>query len=341
MTKNAPVLVTGASGFIGMHCILQLLEQGYQVRGTVRSAAKGERLRQILQRHTPQTETLTFVEADLTQDAGWAAAVAGCEFVFHVASPLPLAEPEHEDELIVPAVEGTLRVLRAANKAGVRRVVQTSSIAAVSNGHNRQGRLFDEADWSDLTGRISTYSKSKTLAEKAAWEFVNQPGVSLELTAINPSYVFGPVLDAKKTSASAEVILTLLRRDYPGVPRLNMAVVDVRDVAAAHLAAMRTPEAAGKRFICSVGNFWMREIAQILNNNFASQGYKVPTRGLPDFLLRIVALFDKTAALVVPDLGVVTTLSNQQIKEVLNWQPHSPEEAVIAMGQSLIDLGAV
>ena len=340
MTDHATVLVTGASGFIGMHCILQLLDQGYQVRGTVRSAAKGKHLRQTLQPHSQNLHNLTFAEADLLQDEGWAEAMAGCDFVLHVASPLPLAEPKDENDLIRPAVEGTLRVLRAANEAGVRRVVQTSSVAAVLHGHDRN-RVFDESDWTNLDKPVAAYPKSKTLAEKAAWEFVNQPEVTMELATINPSYVLGPVLDAQKTSASAEVILTILRRQYPGTPRLNFAVVDVRDVAAAHVAAMTTPEAAGKRFICSSENIWMQEMAQALQAKFGAQGYKINTRGLPDFLLRLVALFDSKVALVVDNLGQVNRLSNKQIKEVLHWQPRPAKEAVIAMAQSFIDLNAV
>lgn len=338
---SSTVLVTGASGFIGMHCILQLLEQGHNVRGTVRSLAKADTLYALFQKHAPDASRLKLVEADLLQDRGWAEAASGCDFMLHVASPLPLAEPKHEDELILPAREGTLRVLRAAHQAGVRRVVLTSSVAAVVHGHSNEDIIFDESVWSNPDGKLGAYPKSKTLAEKAAWDFVNQPEVTMELATINPSYVLGPVLDAQKTSASAAVVLTILRRDYPAVPRLNLGVVDVRDVAAAHLAAMTVPEAAGKRFICSVDNLWMQEIAQILQTHFGPKGYKIPTRTLPDFLLRLVALFDPTAALVVGGLGKVTHLSNRQIKDVLHWQPHSAEEAVVSMAQSLIDLKAV
>ncbi|MFZ1398818.1 MAG: aldehyde reductase [Candidatus Promineifilaceae bacterium] len=340
MSENSTVLVTGASGFIGMHCILQLLEQGYQVKGTVRSAAKAEKLRQTLRPHSQHTHNLIFAEADLTSDAGWAEAMAGCNFVLHVASPLPTAEPKDENELIRPAVEGTRRVLQAAHQAGVRRVVQTSSVAAIVHGHEQE-KVYDETDWTNLANPVAAYPKSKTLAEKAAWEFVNQPEVTLELATINPSYVLGPVLDAQKTSASAEVVLTILQRKYPGVPRLNFAVVDVRDVAAAHLAAMITPEAAGKRFICSSENIWMRDMAQAINAKLGPQGHKVNTRKLPDFLLRLVALFDPKVAMVVDNLGKVRQLSNQQIKAVLHWQPRPAKEAVVAMAQSFIDLNAL
>lgn len=341
MTTGSTVLVTGASGFIGMHCILQLLEQGYNVRGTVRNAAKSAYLPALFQKHAPQAQNLAFVEADLLQDAGWDEAVSGCDYVLHVASPFPSGEPKHEDELIIPAREGTLRVLRAAHRAGVKRLVLTSSTTAINAGHNEDGKTYDESDWSNVNGRIAAYPKSKTLAEKAAWEFVNQPDVTLEMAVINPSVVLGPVLDARQTSTSAEVVLKQLRREYPGMPRFNMAVVDVRDVAAAHLIAMTLPEAAGKRFICSADSIWLGEIATILNRHFAHKGYKVPTRKLPDFAVRLAGWFDPTIKLVIDNLGKENLVSNQQMRMVLNIQPRSAEEAVVSMAQSFIDLKVV
>ncbi|MCB8981961.1 MAG: aldehyde reductase [Ardenticatenaceae bacterium] len=341
MNNDITVLVTGASGFVGMHCILQLLEKGYRVKGTVRSLAKADHLRQILQQHSQHTDRLELVEADLMQDAGWAEAVSGCHYVLHVASPFPSSTPKNEDDLIIPAREGTLRVLRAAHQAGVQRLVLTSSVAAISAGHESGNKTYDESDWSNLNGPIEAYPKSKTLAEKAAWDYVNQPDVEMELVAINPSLILGPVLDARQTSTSAEVILKLLKREYPGMPRLNWGIVDVRDVAAAHVAAMTSPEAAGKRFVCSSGSLWLVEIAKILNQHFASQGYKVPTWQLPDFAVRLAALFDPTIKLVVGGLGQETRLSNQQLKSILDLPQYSPEDAVVAMGQSVIDLKVV
>ena len=234
-----------------------------------------------------------------------------------------------------------MRVLKAAERALVKRVVLTSSIVAMIGGHDQQDKIYDESDWSNVNGPIDAYSKSKTLAEKAAWAFVNQPDVTLELAAINPGVVLGPLLDARQSSTSAELILTLLRRQYPGTPRLHYAIVDVRDVAGAHLAAMTTPEAAGKRFACTTGSAWMMEIAHILNTHFANKGYKVATRKLPDFAIRLFALFDPTVRLVADRLGQETHVSNKQIKAILNWQPRSVEEAAVSMAKSLIVLDAI
>jgi len=336
------VLVTGASGFIGLHCVRELLENGYRVRGTVRSAHREPELRDALAAHV-DTSHFELVAADLMSDDGWAEAVRGCRYVLHVASPVPNAPPKHEDDLIVPAREGTLRVIRAASEAGVERVVLTSSVAAVAEGHPRNPtRVFTEDDWSLVDGEIGPYEKSKTLAERAAWELVEslEGDKSIELTTINPGLVLGPVL-AKDYGVSAQAILKLMLREYPGCPRLGWATVDVRDVASAHLAAMTTPEANGQRFCCCVDFVWMKEMAAILNENFGDRGYRVPTRTLPDFVVRIVGLFDKITRVVIPQLGLEVQVSNERIKRVLGWQPRSTEEMVVATGESLIEQGLV
>jgi len=338
------VLVTGASGFIAMHCILQLLEQGYRVRGTLRTPSREAKLRQTFAKHTNADDKLEFVTTDLTKDEGWDDAAKDCRYILHVASPFPSQEPKHEDELIVPAVDGTLRVLKAAVGAGVKRVVLTSSLAAVLYGHPRDGsKVFDENDWSRTDKNIGAYQKSKTLAERAAWDFVNGLGSDnkLELAVINPGSVFGPILD-EDYGTSGEVVRRLMRREIPGCPNLGWAPVDVRDVAAAHLAAMTIPEAAGERFCCALDHHaWIYDIAQILNKHFASRGYKIPTRKLPDFLIRLVALFDKTVRSRVNNLGERSDISNAHIKKILNWQPRSLEEMVVAMGESMIEHGVV
>ncbi len=346
MSEHIPaetmVLVTGASGFIGLHCVRELLQNGYRVRGTVRSLAREPELRDALAKHV-DTNHLELVEADLMSDEGWADAVLGCRYVLHVASPVPTAPPKHEDELIVPAREGTLRVLRAASKAGVERVVLTSSISAVAEGHPHDpAKLFTEDDWSVVDGDIGPYEKSKTLAERAAWEFVEslEGDESLELTTINPGFVLGPVLE-KDYGASAQAILKLMRREYPGCPRLGWTTVDVRDVASAHLLAMTTPEANGQRFCCCVDFVWMKDMAAILNQQFGDRGYKIPTRTLPDFVVRIAGIFDKVTRLVVPRLGHDERISNERIKRVLGWQPRGTEEMVIATAESLIEQGLV
>jgi len=336
------VLVTGASGFIGLHCVRELLEQGYRVRGTVRSLDRAAGLRDTLAEHAEIRDRLEFVSAELTADTGWDDAVAGCRYVLHVASPLPRALPRREDEIIVPARDGTLRVLRAASRAGIERVVLTSSIAAVTAGHKGDTtRVYDENDWSRLEG-IAPYEKSKTIAERAAWEFVdNLPqDRKLELATINPGLVLGPSLGAN-ASASTEAVAKLMRREFPGCPRLGWPLVDVRDVASAHVSAMTTPEAAGQRFCCVTEFLWMTEIATILNHHFGKRGYKVATRQLPDFLVRLVALYDKPTRTVLDGLGKRTDVSNERIKRLLDWKPRSAEEMIVALGESLIEHGAV
>ncbi len=341
--SETKVLVTGASGFIGLHCVLQLLESGYRVRGTLRTPSRADGLRKTLDGNTDVGDRLDFATANLSDDAGWTEAVDGCRYVLHVASPLPREVPKDENELIVPAVDGTLRVLRAAADAGVHRVVLTSSLAAVAYGHVRDGsRTFDENDWSIPEEPVGGYVRSKTLAERAAWDFVNSlpDDKKLELVAINPGIVLGPILN-DDYGTSRELVRKLMARELPGCPLVGWAPVDVRDVASAHLAAMTTPEAAGKRFCCAIDHAWMSEIAEILDKNFSSRGYRIPTRHVPNFVIRIFAIFDKAAKLAIGDLGNRQDISNAQIKEILGWKPRSLEEMVVAMGNSLIEHGVV
>ena len=339
---NTTVLVTGASGFIGLHCVLQLLEQGYRVRGTVRNEGRADEVREAMVANLGSgvTPRLELVEADLTRDEGWADAVRGCAYVLHVASPFPNRVPEHEDELVRPAKEGTLRVLKAAADAGVRRVVLTSSLAAVSSGHpDDNSRVFDENDWS-IVEKCPPYPKSKTLAERAAWDFVaGLDGDSpMELSVINPGAVLGPVLN-RHYSTSGEIVRKLLTREIPGTAKLGFSWVDVRDVASAHLAAMTNPDAAGQRFCCAIEFSWIGEVADILAKRFDPDGWKVPTRKLPSFLVRVIALFDPTVKTVVSDLGRERKVSSQRIRDVLRWQPHSLEEMTVSMGETMIEQG--
>lgn len=333
------VLVTGASGYIAMHCVLQLLEQGYRVRGTVRSMSRAEELHNIFKKKLDTEGRLEFVEANLLSDDGWDEAVNGCRYMLHVASPVPRKLPESEDEVIKPALEGTKRVLQAAAKAGVQRVVLTSSVAAIRAGNEEEGRIFTEKDWSKITEKSGPYEKSKTLAEQAAWEFISQQD-SMELVAINPSVAIGPPL-RPVLNTSIMPVRTLLAGDYPGYPRIGWAFVDVRDVAAAHIAAMITPEAAGMRFCCVREFAWMGDMARILSAEFAGQGYKIPKFQLPDFLLRIIAMFDRTARLVLPQLGQKTTYSTEQIRNVLKWEPRPLEDSVLETARALIEFDLV
>jgi nucleoside-diphosphate-sugar epimerase len=335
------VLVTGGSGFIAMHCTLKLLAAGYRVRNTVRSLAREAEVRATLKAAGADAgDRLAFFAADLTADAGWAEAAAGCDYVLHVASPFPLNVPRHEDELIVPARQGALRVLRAARGAGVKRVVLTSSFAAIGYGHPQVDRPFTEHDWTKPEGEgVTAYAKSKTLAERAAWDFMAREGGDLELAVVNPVGVFGPALGAD-FSSSIEIIKRLMDGSLPALPRLSFGVVDVRDVADLHLKAMTDPEAAGERFLAVAGEFVsMRDIGLMLKRRIGDAARRVPTRELPDWLLRIVALVDKSVGQIVPELGKRKNASADKARRVLGWSPRSAEDAVVATAESLVSLG--
>jgi nucleoside-diphosphate-sugar epimerase len=335
------VLVTGGSGFIGSHCILQLLAAGHEVRTTVRNLSREDEVRAMLRAGGAEAgDRLSFVAADLAQDAGWSEAVAGCDFVHHVASPFPAGAPKHEDELIIPARQGALRVLRASRDAGVKRVVLTSSYAAIGYGRDPQERPFDERDWSNPDAGIGAYAKSKTLAERAAWDFIEREGGGLELAVVNPVGVFGPVL-AKDYSTSILIVQKMLEGALPGVPKIWLGVVDVRDIADLHLRAMTQPAAAGERFLAVAGDFLaISEIGAILKKNLGELAKKVPTRELPDWLLRLVALFDSSVRMAIPELGKKKNGTSAKAIRLLGWKPRSAEESILATAQSLLKLGA-
>ena len=334
------VLVTGGSGFIAMHCTLKLLAAGYRVRNTVRSLAREPEVRATLKAAGADAgDRLAFFAADLTADAGWAEATAGCDYVLHVASPFPVNVPRHEDELIVPAREGALRLLRAARGASVKRVVLTSSFAAIGYGHAQVDRAFTEHDWSKPDGDgITAYAKSKTLAERAAWDFMAREGGDMELAVVNPVGVFGPALGAD-FSTSIEIIKRMMDGALPAVPRITFGVVDVRDVADLHLTAMTHPEAAGERFLAVAGEFVsMRDIGLMLKRRLGDAARRVPTGELPDWLLRVVAVFDKSVGQIVPELGKRKNATADKARRLLGWSPRSAEDAVAATAESLVAL---
>jgi dihydroflavonol-4-reductase len=331
------VLVTGGSGFIGSHCILDLLSEGYGVRTTVRTPAREATVREQL--GAERAEALTFATADLNDDAGWSDAVAGCDYVLHVASPFPLEPPKHEDDLIVPAREGALRVLRAARDARVKRVVMTSSFAAVGYGQEPPARPFTEEDWTDADANgLSAYTKSKTLAERAAWDFVEREGNGLELAVVNPVGVFGPVL-GPDFSTSIQLVKRLLEGSIPGLPRVSYGIVDVRDVASLHRLAMAQPTGKGERFLAIAGDFMsVAEIAALLRERMGPDAKKVPTRMLPNWLVRTVSLFDSSVKQIVPELGKEKQASNDKAKRLLGWAPRPNDEAILASAESLVRL---
>jgi nucleoside-diphosphate-sugar epimerase len=335
------VLVTGGSGFIGSHCIMQLLGAGHAVRTTVRDLAREAAVRAVLKEGGAEAAAgVSFFAASLDSDAGWREAVAGCDYVLHVASPLPPHVPRNADELIVPAQEGTLRVLRAARDAGVKRVVVTSSFTAIGYGQKPQTRPFDETNWTDPeAGDVTPYAKSKTLAERAAWDFIAREGGGLELAVVNPVLVCGPVL-SRDYSASILLVQRLMDGDFPGCPRIYFGVVDVRDIADLHIRAMTNPAARGERFLGIAGDFMsVREIAAVLKARLGAAARRVPTREVPNWLVRVVALFSPEAQQAVAELGKVKNGSGEKARRLLGWAPRPREEAIVATAESLLRLG--
>jgi len=337
------VLVTGGSGFIASHTILQLLAAGYRVRTTVRSLAREEDVRALLRNGgTEAGDRLSFVAADLMSDAGWPAAVSGCEYVLHIASPFPSQVPDDENELILPAREGALRVLKASRDAGVRRVVLTSSFAAIGYGHTARQTPFTEKDWTNPSGGdVSPYIKSKTLAERAAWNFMEREGACLELAVVNPVGVFGPVLGADYAT-SIMLVQKMLDGALPGVPRMCFGVVDVRDVADLHLRAMTNDAGSGERFLALAGDFmWLNEIAQVLKDQMGEKARRVTTRQLPDWLVRLARFKDPAVKQIIPELGKWKNATGEKAQRVLGWSPRSREESVVATAESLVRLGLI
>ena len=334
--SSTKVLVTGASGFIALHTVLRLLQLGYPVRGTIRTEAQGRNVRDMLSKYA-NTSQLEMVRADLLKDEGWKETVSGCDVVLHLASPFPSEEPKDENDLILPAREGTVRVLRAAHAAGVKRIVVVSSVAAVTGGHEGENKTFDESDWTTIE-KSAAYPKSKMLAERAAWDFIHSAENTnkMEMVSVNPSNVFGPVLDDHHHT-STEWFRTLMRREVPGISRTQIDFVDVRDVVEMILLAMTTPAAADKRFIANAASIPLLEFAEILNRNFSSRGYPVPTRILPNMLIHLIALFMPKIRGVANQLNWNYSLSTELARSVLGWQARPYEGTIIDMANSLIE----
>lgn len=334
------VLVTGISGFLGGHVALELLRQGYRVRGSVRNLNKADKVRATLAAHGADLSRVEFVALDLLSDAGWEAAVRGCRYVQHVASPFVLEQPKDRSELIRPAVEGTTRAIKAALAAGVARIVVTSSIAAIVYGHARnRPAAFTEADWTNLSGPgVAAYPESKTRAERAAWDLVESFGARERLAVINPSAIMGPLLD-EDPGTSGKLLMRLLDGSVPGTPRMTFSVIDVRDVAAAQVAAMVSPEAGGRRHIVSEREMAMFEMAETIRNGFQRPGLKLPRFELPSWLVRLVGLFDRQIRDNVAELDNVRAVDGSAGRRLIGRDYIPAPDAILATVRTIFDNG--
>jgi dihydroflavonol-4-reductase len=315
--------------------LVELLRRGYEVRTTVRDLAKEPELRARLAPLVDADGRLSVHAANLLGDDGWEGAVAGCDYVLHVASPFPPRQPKDPDELIVPAREGTLRVLRAALDAGAKRVVVTSSVAAVRGGVVDAPAPLTEADWTDGDDpKLEPYTRSKALAERAAWDLASERGATERLAVVNPGAILGPVL-GEASSFSLQMVERLLK-GMPGTPRIGFSVVDVRDVADLQIRAMTAPEAGGERFIAVARFQWMAEVAAVLREQLGPAAAKVPKRSIPDFAVRALGLFDPSVRSVARQLGQRVELSSAKARTELGWSPRPVEETIVDCARSLI-----
>jgi dihydroflavonol-4-reductase len=331
------VLVTGGTGFIGLHCLQQLLDKGYKVRTTIRSESRKQEVLEAMKKHSSNCENLEFYIADLLKDDGWKEAVEGSKYVLHVASPFFLGEPESEDVFIKPAVEGTLRVLKACADADVQKVVLTSSFAAVGYGHPREKEVYTEEDWSSVDGEISAYAKSKTLAEKAAWEFVEnlEESKKFNLTVINPVAVTGPMLTSD-IGSSNDFLLKLISGSMPACPKIHMGYIDVRDVAKAHIFSMTEEKTNGERIILSENEMFFAEVGKTLNE----AGFKKsPTKELPNFLVKIMSFFVGELKTLLSALDRKGDIDKTKAERFFNWEYISTEQSVTETAQQLQDMG--
>jgi nucleoside-diphosphate-sugar epimerase len=334
------ILVTGGSGFVGGWCTVELLRRGHLVRTTVRDLSREAQVREAAAREVDPADRLEVVAADLTRDDGWREAVRGCDHVLHVASPFPPAQPKDPDELIVPAREGTLRVLRAALDEGVERVVVTSSVAAVGGSTSSSARPLTEEDWTDAERPgLTPYTRSKTIAERAAWDLARERDAVERLAVVNPGAILGPLLNSDP-SFSLQAIERLLK-GIPGTPRIGFSFVDVRDVADLHIRALSAPKAAGERFIAVERFMWMSEVAAVLRDRLGEEAKKVPKRTVPDLLVRGLAIFDPGIRSYVGQLGRRVELSSEKARTALGWSPRPIEETIVDCAQSLIREGVV
>jgi dihydroflavonol-4-reductase len=336
------IMITGVSGFLGSHMAVEGLKRGYEVLGTVRNKEKEAEVISTLKIYVSadQLKNLQFAYCDLTKSEGWSEAMAECEAVIHVASPFNLELPKHEDDLIIPAINGVKHVFEAALQNNIHRIVQTSSIVAIMYGQEKGKSNFDEKNWTDINGpMITPYTKSKTLAEKLVWDYA-QKNPQLKVTTINPGFILGPVL-GKDPGTSASVILKMMKGEYPGVPQLGFPTVDVRDVVDLHFKALESEAAIGQRYAAVSESIWFKEIAQFVLEAQPSYNKKVKAKELPNWFIKIFSLFEKSTRMIIPELGFKANISNEKAKQDLGFAPRSVKEAVMATANALVELKLV
>lgn len=336
------VLLTGITGFLGSHTAIQLLEKNYEVIGTLRSLKRAESIKTTIAKHTDKIQNLTLVEAELNDERIWQKLTESVDYVQHIASPFPRELPKNEDELIIPAKQGVLNILKAASKNGVKRVVLTSSSSAILYGrekHDRNG-IFDETTWTDVTNSADTtpYFRSKTIAEKAAWDFIAHDTSGMELATVLPGAILGPVLE-EDFGTSANIVIKALDGTMPAVPKIGFDMVDVRSVAELLILAMEKPQAANQRYAGSAGFMTFKDVIEVLRSGFPNR--KFPSMVLPDFAVRLFSNFDKTLQPILIDLSVQRKLSNVKAVNQLGWHPLSNKEAILSCAKSVLELGIV
>ena len=325
------VLVTGASGYIALHCISELLKKGYSVRGSLRNLDREEEVRSSIKKDVAD-DNLEFCKLNLLSDDGWQDAMHGCEYLLHMASPFITYEPKNEDDLIRPAKEGTLRALKFAKDAGIKKVVLTSSVAAIAYGHKKP--ICGPSDWSDINQNIGAYTKSKTIAERAAWDFINsQEQKNMTMTTIHPGLVLGPLLSNDIDGASADIMNKLITGQFPGNPNLNFTIVDVRDVALLHVKAISSDESNGKRCLTTSKDYLhMSKLSSILREG----GYKkAPSKNIPNFIVKFLALFSSEMKGVARNLDRKYKVDISETISLFNWKPIEIKKTILDMAASV------
>jgi len=339
---NKRVLLTGISGFLGSHTAIQLLNKGYKVTGTVRNLSRANELKTIIQKHTPHIAHLNIVEADLNAETKWKELTKNIDFIQHIASPFPRVLPKHESELIDPAKNGVLSILKYASANNVKRVVVTSSIAAVVYGKNKNElhTTFTENDWTNESNKKDStpYFRSKTIAEKAAWEFITTDQSGLELVTVLPGAILGPVLE-EDFGTSANIVIKTIDGSMPAIPKIGVDIIDVRSVADLLIKAMELPQANQQRYFASSGYLSFKDIAEILKKEYPDR--KIPSRELPDFLIKLLSIFEIALKPILIDLGIKRKIDRSKAYKELNWQPLPIEEAILSCAGSVIELGIV